>query len=485
MFGSNKTVYCRRITIGWFVLLSIVALSPETAAQILLPSFISDNMVIQRNDTLLLEGMASKKKAKVRVTCSWGANAAGTTGTDGKFSLRIPTPEAGGPFWIEIAQGREKPVRIDNIMSGEVWFCSGQSNMEMPVGKWNWGTLWDQEKELQTADHPGIRLLQVPREVSDTLVDPVKFKSDGWKICSPASVAHFSALAYFYARILNETLGIAVGVINSSWGGTYIEGWTRREALVPGTEQGLHNNGLYNTVSAFYNSMVYPLQSFPIRGAIWYQGEQNESRHTTYNASLEALITDWRTSWGNEFPFYIVQLAGYHTPQEVQPGSNWAALRQAQAETLHLPATGMVTAIDLGDPADIHPPRKKEVAERLANLALAETYGIPRHWRAPYPLRTEVAGNKMIVEFSEDVCPDLLPVTGFILEDDHGNFYKADAVMTGYREIELSADSISTPTGARYNWADYPTGNLRGANGLPVLPFRTDRLIEYLKNGKR
>lgn len=449
---------------------------------ITLPPYLSDDMMVQRNDTLPVEGITDNRLAPVRVRCSWGAEAVGMPDARGRFSVAVPTPGAGGPHSVTVAQDGEKPVIIKNILSGEVWFCSGQSNMEMPVGKWGWGKLWDSAEETAAADHPEIRLFQVPRKTAAAPVSATDFASAGWQRCNPATVASFSALAYFFARGLSEELGVPVGVINSSWGGTYIEGWTRREALPEGTDRGLHTNGLYNSPSAFYNAMVRPLESFPVRGVLWYQGEQNASRHSTYRASLEAMIADWRRGRGREMPFYIVQLAGYGCQDDVQPDSHWAALRQAQAEALHMPSTGLVTAIDLGDPSDIHPPRKKELAARLVSLALTDTYGLESWHPAPYPVNAVPTESGMTIEFSADLCPDRLPVEGFILEAADGTFHKAKAVMTAYRRIELSAENISFPASARYDWGDCPRGNLRGKDGMPVVPFRTDSLIENLKN---
>lgn len=230
----------------------------------------------------------------------------------------------------------------------------------------------------------------------------------------------------------------------------------------------------YPTV--LYNAMIHPLSVMPVKGVIWYQGCANVGRDRQYEPLFQTLITDWRKLWNNqEMPFYFVQLAGYLKPSYCQPDSEWAALRNAQAKALKLPHTGMATAIDLGNPADIHPRNKQDVAHRLALLAMAQDYGQDVTCRAPALSKAESNGDRIILTFDGELKPTSAAITGFIISDGKGNFAPACGRLTGERTIELSSPKVPRPTVVRYNWADYPGGNLYGTTGLPVAPFATDK----------
>lgn len=630
-----------------------------TQAKVTLPSFFTDNMVIQQNSLLTLPGEAKAGK-QVTVKVSWNNKKyTAKAAADGKFKIEVPTPSAGGPYRIVISDGEK--LTLNNVMAGEVWFCSGQSNMEMPVA--GWGKVMNYEQEIADANYPSIRLLQVKKTVSFVPRENVEINMGGWQECSPATVPEFSSVAYFYARNLWKELNVPVGVIDCTWGGTPAESWTSYETLkhVMGFEQKMSRmadagfeigklvelyhlemdewlkqfdakdaglkNGVPQWISALqtgkewkqmelpaywesrgldfdgtvwfqkeveipadwagkeillnlamiddddityfngkeigkssgcntmrtykvpaelvkagkgiitiraidyggsggihgepqqmfmewggkkislagnwnyhtgvslvgapsrplspegegwpaacyptvlYNGMVHPLTVFPIKGAIWYQGENNVGHDEQYRVLFQSMITDWRKAWKQDFPFYFVQLANYLKPEEVQPNSQWAALRDAQAHALHLPNTGMACAIDLGEAYDIHPKNKQEVGRRLAQASLAQTYG-KGTYEVPVFLGYRISGRTLILSFDQEVVAKDGSPKGFILAGPDGKFVPAQATIQG-KEVILQSDQVEIPTAARYAWADNPVCNLYGKSGLPVPPFRT------------
>lgn len=628
------------------ILFSLVAGAGIVAdAAVTLPSYLTDNMVVQRNSRLTVRGSA-RPESTVTATGEWSGKAVtARAGKDGRFTLVLPTPEAGGPYAIDFTDGDGATTSLENILSGEVWLASGQSNMEFPVKPATWAVLNSSDDVIATAQHPDIRLLKITRKTAYEPQEDVT--TAGWKVCTPSSVQDFSAVAYLYARNLQKELGVPVGIIDTSWGGTPAEAWTPAEELgsVPGfkeivrtiRENGhdpelllqkqnermvnwltkMHNfdksvyqagkqgwnaympkdavggvpadvdgviavqyvldipadkagqplalslgifddddvtffNGKYvgatvgagshrnytvdaslvkhgknvitsfiadyggpggfvpserkatvgdlvipidgswlvlNSVnksamgdkplplrgplaaSALYNGMLEPLKSMPIKGAIWYQGCNNVGRADQYSVLFPTMIRGWRRLWGYDFPFYFVQLAGYKAQQNLQPDSEWAALRQAQTAALHLPHTGMATAVDAGHPYDIHPGDKYRVADRLSRLALANDYGKDVVCKAPEAKSVVRNGSKVTVTFTADVEPRSVAVSGFILGGADGTWALATGRMTSPRTVELSSRKIAEPVAVKYNWADYPIGNLYGDGDLPVTPF--------------
>lgn len=677
---------------------------PATAqAEVLLPEWMSSNMVLQQRSTIHLTATA-KKGATVKITASWDNQTTQVKADKktGVFAFDLNVPAAGGPFTLTFDDGEK--TELTNVMAGEVWFCSGQSNMEMPVQ--GWGKVNNYEEEVANANHPLIRLFQVKHATAHL---PQKALPQGhtlgWAVCSPEMVAEFSAAAYFFAREVSQKLGIAVGVVNSSWGGTPAESWVSNEALshvtgfeeqmknmaatgydelklrqlynsdraawqkrMWGTDEGLIDGDLNNTrwtaadfddsdwktmkqpvhwrdvkelanfdgviwyrrvvdvpaglagknlklnlgqvddqditfwngervgsntawnavrsynvpgrlVKAgrnvitvrlydssgdggfineekdmnvqgegqtltlagdwryrmgmdsnsakvqeaglepkqpndswypcnLYNAMVSPFLTMPVRGFLWYQGCSNVGRAIQYESLFETLILDWQSRFNKNsevaaypkpapkensrrrafrqpeskaLPFYFVQIANYRWEKDLQPESEWAAIREAQRKALQLDGVGMAVNIDIGMAMDIHPKNKQEVGRRLALLALNRTYGKDEPCAAPDFYQMRVEAPRAILSFRPTWGSDNLAanadIKGFTIAGPDHKWYVAKAHIEGegfMQRVIVEAPEVPCPVAVRYAWADNPPCNLVTASGLPVGPFRTD-----------
>lgn len=550
-------------------------------AKVVLPSYITDNMVVQRNSVMKITGHASSG-SKVNVIAGWDSRSCEVKAdSEGKFDISLDTPDAGGPYSIIIAD-KDSKVKVGNVLSGELWLCSGQSNMEFPVEGWT--SVMDADHVVSTARNPDIRLLQVKKRVAFSPQDDIETNMGGWVEAAPNTM-DFSAIAYLYAKELRDSLKVPVGVIDATWGGTPAEAWTsygflkgvpgfegelsamescgfdasrlrenyekemrawmkfaqkggeeirpgdkltgnvlpadyferigfgngfdgivwvQKEIDVPAEDAGkpmtlklgaiddedvTYLNGVdfsslpkkpasiegssYPTV--LYNAMIHPLRNLPIKGVLWYQGCANVGRAEQYETLFKSLINNWRDTWDSEFPFYFVQLAGWLAPQSVQPDSEWAALRNAQSKALQLPNTAMVSAIDLGNPGDIHPRDKQTVAHRLALTALGRDYGFDTNYKAPQCISMQKMGNKIVLKFDDDLTVTSVAILGFIIGNADGDFDQAVARMVDSRTLELYSPLVKKPVCVRYDWADFPNGNLYSRHGIPVAPFATDK----------
>lgn len=650
------------------VFLVAVAMSMTCKAKVEMSPLFSDNMVLQQQSEAPVWGKAKAGK-KVVVTTSWdGKKYECRAEADGRWRVDVSTPKAGGPFEITVSDG--KPVTLRDVMIGEVWLCSGQSNMDMPLA--GWGQINDYKREIASADHPNIRLLHVANKMSARPLDDFEAVGGGWQKCSPATIAEFSSTAYFFGRALQASEDVAIGLIQSSWGGTPAEAWTSMEALeqmpdyvVPverirtlaspetnldefhanemklwkhkvdladdmvdgtvvrcacadfddsgwiecqqpgylngplfdnfdgmlwlrkvvtiprewvgnqltlnlgcvddseetyvngvlvGSTYGLDKYQLERTYSIpagaitdttlvitvrdydwygwlgitgyadsskninisaadgskvdvsgkwraylslernslpempreitdsknacmLFNAMINPLVPFAIRGAIWYQGEDNANRAWQYRDLMKVLITDWRSRWNCNFPFYLAQLANYYPVQE-QPGeSKWAELREAQADALHLENTGMACLIDIGTADDIHPKDKQTTGLRLALPALALTYGRNVAYSGPVYSGYTIRGSEVAISFSHVdgglTSADGNPLRGFAVAGLDHRFHWAEARIKDGKVV-VSCPEVTHPVAVRYNWADNPQGNLTDESHLPAVPFRTD-----------
>jgi len=444
-------------------------------ARIELPGIFTNNMVLQQKTDAPLWGKTTPGKA-VKIVTSWNnreykvlANA------DGSWLIKVKTPQAGGPYSISIAD--EKKIILENILIGEVWICSGQSNMEMPLA--GWGKINCYEIEMPEADYPQIRLLHIEKTTSVQPLSDVKTKNEGWQICSPSTVAEFSAVAYFFGRNLHQHLHVPIGLINSSWGGTIAEAWTSKESLenMPYFKESLleiqkePESTKPNRPSVLFNAMIKPLIPYAMQGVIWYQGESNAARPAQYRELFPLLIRDWRKQWNRTFPFYFVQIANFKNPTV-----NWPELREAQLMTLNVENTGMAVTIDIGDPVDIHPKNKKDVGIRLALAARSNTYGEKINYSGPIYESYLLEQNQIRIVFKHNkglkAKGDSM-LEGFEIAGSDHQFYPAKTVIEA-NSVIVSCPQVEFPVAVRYAWANNPVCNLYNEADLPASPFRTD-----------
>jgi sialate O-acetylesterase len=453
-------------------------------SKITLPDIISDNMVLQQQSETPIWGAATAGK-RVEVVTSWDSRTyAVTADANGKWSVKITTPQAGGPYTISISDGKKRV--LTNILIGEVWVCSGQSNMEMPLA--DWGQVMNYEQEIASADYPEVRLLHVQKTTATQPRNEVGTENNnGWQVCSPATISKFSSVGYFFGRHLNQQLHVPVGLINTSWGGTIAEAWTSGEslALMPDFKDAVQAVGAPtqpssdnpNRPTVLYNAMIHPLTPYAIKGAIWYQGESNADRADQYKILFPLMIRDWRRAWGNDFPFYFVQLANFMERTSEPQESNWAKLREAQLQTLQLDNTGMAVTIDIGDEKDIHPKNKQEVGRRLALSAEANTYNKKITPSGPIYKGYTLNSDNIRIHFDHAgtglKTSDGKAPSGFAIAGPDRKFYWATAVIEK-DEVVVSSPHVAFPVAVRYAWADNPECNLCNHEALPASPFRTD-----------
>jgi len=440
-------------------------------AQLRLPSIISSGMVLQQNDSAALWGWAGPAE-KVSVTTSWNNRTDSTiTGNGARWKLKVKTPAAGGPFIITISS--RQSVQLQNIMVGEVWVCSGQSNMEW---SYNNGEK-DTRTELAACATNNIHFFQVPKTTADAPQDDVKAQ---WVACDSNTLKSFSAVGYFFGKKLQQQLNVPIGLINTSWGGTPAEVWTP-DGLVENDAQ-LKTAAAKLTPAAWwphqpgytYNAMIAPFTSFSIAGAIWYQGESNTNTNDTYYQLFTTMIDAWRAAWKKDFPFYYVQIAPY------KYGNNniGALLQEAQTKTMQHPNVGMVVITDLVDSVtNIHPSHKREVGNRLASWALAETYKKPRIvYKNPEYRGAKVKDGSLVVDFSNAnnglQIKDKI-IRGFYISGANENWQPAAAKLEKDKII-LSNKDIKNPLYIRYGFGNTFSGTVFSTEGLPLVPFRTD-----------
>ncbi|MCE5250312.1 sialate O-acetylesterase [bacterium] len=483
-----------------------------------LPAVFGENMVLQRDMELPMWGWADPGE-KVTVSVD---NREVTTEADGsgKWTVRLEPLKAGGPYALTI-KGKNT-IEFENILAGDVWLCSGQSNMEMRVRH-----VINSDREVANAQYPTIRLFQIVNDLSPEPRDDCKAS---WEVCRPSTIGDFTAAGYFFGREIMREVNVPIGLINASWGGTTIEAWmspNAREACpefrelldywapvlsrkppevlrfyrgMAEWEEDVHYGEyvgnpllkIYGTVPEspvklaivpqmpiwVYNAMIAPLVPYGIKGVLWYQGESNAGRAYQYRSLLPALITDWRALWKQgDFPFLYVQLCNYGAVGTKPSESQWAELREAQLITLTVPKTAMAVTIDIGEAANIHPRNKQEVGRRLALAALKTVYGREIVASGPMYESMTVRDGKVFVTFT-NTGSGLVPAVGeslrgFTLAGKDKTFFRAHAMIMG-DEVAVWSDDVPNPVALRYGWADNPGCNLFNREGLPASPFRTD-----------
>lgn len=451
--------------------LSVPVLAETTLARIF-----SNHMVLQRNTEANIWG-TDRPGQSIRIVATWGATANAVTGPDGKWKLQLSTPEAGGPYTIEV-QGSDN-LELSDVLIGEVWLCSGQSNMEMPVKGYRNQPVYGSNEALIQSIGAQIRLFHFPHNVQLAAQDTIKGR---WLVSSPANLGDFSATAYFFAKKLQEALGIPIGLVHSSWGGSSAEAWTDRETLLQydpdvNIPTEMPDRVVFQAPTLLYNGMIHPLVGYTLRGAIWYQGEANIGRYRTYAQLIRDMVTSWRAKWGQgDFPFYFVQIAPYN----YNPDSPTAFQREAQENTVELlENSGMAVTLDVGNCTNIHPGDKQTVGNRLAYLALAETYGM-RGIAYSGPVYREMAITEdHKIQLSFDKTENGLstfgkPLTGFQIAGKDKVFKEAQAQINRDQTVTVWSEEVPDPVAVRYAWENCPEATLFNNAQLPASSFRTD-----------
>jgi len=452
----------------------------QVFAGLRLPSTLGSNMVLQRNSEVKIWGWGDQGE-KVTIKAGWLATEyTANVGADGKWQAKVPTGNAGGPYKLMVFD-KDEVIRLDNIMLGEVWLCSGQSNMEFAVnmfGGWN-KSYPAQRDELLKSKFQGIRLFTVQKDSSFRLQDDCKGK---WLLPDTATVSDFSATAWFYGVELYKRLGVPVGLIVSAWGGTAAEVWTPKEVTDADSSLAYYRSapnkedGFPAQPGVLYNAMINPLLRTSIRGAIWYQGESNVRDAQTYHILFSAMVRSWRHAWGQgDFPFYYVQIAPFAYDHAIVG----ALLRDAQFRSLDIPNSGMAVTLDLTDDVTIiHPVKKPEVAQRLAHLAFANTYNLDcKAYSGPVYKGFQKDGK--LIRLAFDFADNGLKMigsrneTGFLIAGADRHFVPARAEVKG-NVIVVKADRVKDPVAVRYAFTNTALATLFNAEGLPASTFRTD-----------
>jgi len=501
-------------------LLPLLLVTTPVFAKVTLPPLISDNMLLQQPAATLWGKADPGEKVSIRL----GELSAEATADDqGNWRLRLEGLKPGEAGTMTVA-GKENRIEVKNVAVGDVWLASGQSNMQ-----WSVSGAANAEEENKAADFPGIRMFTVKRKPAPEPQDQVE---GAWSVALPGQISNWSAVGYYFARDLHRNIQTPVGVIHSSWGGTAAESWTPRERLeadpdlagaVTGWEKRMANypadKEKYEAALAawnqeaqeakaagrepaakkprapqgpdsphrpasLYNAMIAGATPYTIKGAIWYQGESNAGKAKFYHQLLTTMVQSWRKAWGNDFPFFIVQLANFMAPKAEPADSNWAKLREAQRTVARdLPGSGLAVAIDIGEEKDIHPKNKQEVGRRLSLVARARVYGEKVVYSGPAFREARFEEGKVIVSFEEGSAAGLKtgdgePVKGFALAGQDGQFHWAQAVIetdgAGGRLV-VHSGQVAQPVAIRYAWADNPAVNLVNEAGLPAVPFQAEK----------
>ena len=489
-------------------------------AELKLPAIIGDHMVLQQKQADPIWGWDTPG-AKITVTFA-GQTKTAEAGSDGKWTVKLDAmPANDQPQNIKVSDGTQT-IEVADVLVGEVWMCSGQSNMGFTLRE-----DWNADVELAAANLPTLRLIKVPNLGTQELQEDFK---GSWKSSTPQSAAVFSAVGFFYGRYLHQILNVPVGLIDNSWGGSAAEAWVRRASLekdarfaalmertvkdeaykqsekaksdhaaamekykadaakakaaglaVPRAPQApadwLAGNARPGNI---FNGKLNPTRGYGMKGVIWYQGESNASRAAEHAELFPFLIEQWRKEWNQgDFPFYWVQLADY-MKQEAQPGdSNWAELRESQTKTLAVTNTGQAVNIDLGEGKNIHPKNTHDVAARLVRWALVKDYGFKFPYRSPEFRSMETKGSKVVVKFdcygSQLRTFDVDEAVGFAVSGSDHVWHWANGKLLGTDRVELTCPEVQSPVAVRYAWANNPVCNLTSMEGLPVTPFRTDK----------
>lgn len=504
----------------WLVALCVsAAVSQPAGAEVRLPKLFSDHMVVQRDREVPVWGWAEPKES-VSVTLA-GQTVSAVADADGRWTARVSALPAGGPHTL-VVKG-SSTVTVSDVLVGEVWLCSGQSNMNMPI---DWGIFgaWGSpecEKALAEVDVPQVRMFLVENNPAGA---PAADVGGVWKLCQHREILKWSAVGYFFGRELHRELNVPIGLVKSAVGGTPIESWTDRATLIEVVPQlkaaaerwdrrvaefdqakyekelkawdeaaakakaegkpqprGKPTDPATSTArpSCLYNGMIAPLVPYAMRGVIWYQGESNNRQAYQYRALFPAMIRSWRAQWKQgDFPFLFVQLANYMKREAEPTESAWAELREAQLMALSLPNTAMAVIIDIGEADDIHPKNKLDVGRRLALGALRLAYGKDVVHSGPIYDGMKIEGGAVRLSFKHTggglVAAGGEVLRGFAIAGEDRKFVWAEARIEG-AAVVVRSDKVAKPVAVRYAWGNNPECNLYNREGLPASPFRTDQ----------
>jgi sialate O-acetylesterase len=467
--------------ISLIALLSLVV-SSVCLAEVKLPAIVSSNMVLQRNTSITLWGWADAEE-KLVIQASWLKDSVLLVADQaGDWKVEVQTTGSKEPQTIRI-KSPGSDIFLENILFGEVWLCSGQSNMEIPVSGFTGQPVFGAQQAITKGSNKNLRLFTVALQAS-TEPEVELDKYTGWQAASPESVKEFSAVAYFFGQQLQDILDVPVGLIHTSWGGSLVEAWISNEVLSSIQEVDLSNvelNRGNRFPTVLFNAMINPLIPYTIKGALWYQGEANASRPEQYKVLFPAMVKDWRTRWGIEdFPFYYVQIAPfmYDSENRLDAAHNVALMREAQLRCLELiPNSGIAITLDIGDDYCIHPPKKKEVADRLLYNALNQTYGFEAvDFTGPTFDSIEVKDEGIYLTFNDAEKGVYAPgeLDGFVIAGANRVFYPAEASIIRGRKLFVKSDQVTSPVAVRYAWRSWAQGTLFDTNLLPASSFRTD-----------
>ncbi len=461
--------------------------SPFSAsADVKLPSILGNHMVLQQGEPVPVWGWADEGE---KVTVSFHGKTVSTqTGKDGKWRIDLPAMKANTKGSDLTVKGSNE-IKLKDVLVGEVWLCSGQSNME-----WSVARSGNAKEEIANGKHPLIRHVKVPRKLSLTPQEDVP--TGGWQVCSPSTVANFTAVGYYFARHLQKEIKVPIGLIGSNWGGTRIEPWTPAEGFkaVPALRKGFadkldqftRGKPGRTTPTHMYNAMIAPLIPYAIKGALWYQGESNNGEGMLYHEKMKALIAGWRSVWKKpELPFYFVQLAPFNYRNRDPKALPW--IWQAQLETLEVPHTGMAVTTDIATVNNIHPPNKQDVGKRLALWALAKNYGYDKLvYSGPIFDRADHSEGKdsITVHFKEchgrNVGLTLpegkgIKVADFEVAGKDGNWRVAEAFTVYGHHVVVKSKEVKNPVHVRFGWDQKANPKLFNRAGLPASPFTTEK----------
>ena len=475
----NQRNFIRQLSV---LCAATAALTAATArADVKLPAIFGNHMVLQREQKVPVWGWADEDEL---VIVQFHDQVVQTRAKGGKWRVDLAPMKASATGKDFLVLGKNR-VELKDVVVGEVWFCSGQSNME-----WSIAASKNAKDEIAAANNPRIRHFKVPHVTADKPQTEVKTQG-GWQLTTPEVAGNFTAVGYFFAREIQKDLDVPIGLIGCNWGGTRIEPWTppvgfQQVPALKSISTNLTNfpqkaaNGSINhqTALAIYNAMVHPIVPYGMRGALWYQGESNNGEGMLYYEKMKALIGGWRTIWNQgSFPFYYVQLAPYFygtNRVEHLPG-----IWEAQTATLSVPNTGMAVTTDISTVRDIHPPNKQEVGHRLALWALAKTYGKPvKSYASPVFGSLQIDGAKARISFKNAEgglkSLDGKPLTWFTIAGADKKFVPAQAEISG-GTVTVSSPEVKKPVAVRFGWDQIAEPNLANAAGLPASPFRTDK----------